>query len=299
MPAPDPTTAVPRPWPEPWVAEPWVSVEGAGGLPLAVYRFGEGPPVLALHATGLCAACFEPMAQELQPTASLVAFDARAHGRSGRPADGDLRWERAAEDTLAVLRACGLDAPAGFGHSFGGAVLLLAEAARPGTFRHLVLFEPVVPALAEPVPGGVPDNRLSLGARRRRRQFGSREEALANFGAKPPFSGVDPLALARYVDNGFEVTPSGGLALRCRPEDEAEVYALGFAHRAWQLLPAIRCPVTLVCGEHTDAFGPAALEAMAARLPEAEVVVLPGLGHFGPLEDPRAVAGVLLRALGS
>jgi pimeloyl-ACP methyl ester carboxylesterase len=283
------------PWPDPWVAEPWRWVAGAGGVPLAVYHFGgPGPEIFALHATGLCAACLEPLATTLGDRASLVAMDARAHGRSGRPADGDLRWERSAEDVLAVLEATGLDSPVGFGHSFGGAVLVLAEAAHPGRFGGLVLYEPVVPPLAEPVAGGVPDNRLSVGARRRRRRFGSRQEALANFAAKPPFAGVDRRALARYVDNGFAPSSDGQLELRCRPEDEAEIYALGFAHRAWQLLPEVRCPVTLVCGELTDAFGPDALRAMARRLPDAEVVVLPGLGHFGPLEDPPTVGRVIL-----
>jgi pimeloyl-ACP methyl ester carboxylesterase len=60
----------------------------------------------------------------------------------------------------------------------------------------------------------------------------------------------------------------------------------------------VACPVNLACGAETDSFGPAFLEADAAQLPDATVEVLPGLGHFGPLERPAAVAASVARALG-
>jgi len=49
-------------------------------------------------------------------------------------------------------------------------------------------------------------------------------------------------------------------------------------------------PVALACGADTDAFGPEYLERYASRLTTCSGSVLPGLGHFGPLEDPDAVA---------
>ena len=53
--------------------------------------------------------------------------------------------------------------------------------------------------------------------------------------------------------------------------------------------------MTLACGSETDGIGPDILERMARRLAGSEVEVFPGLGHFGPLEDPDAVA----RSVGS
>ena len=97
----------------------------------------------------------------------------------------------------------GLDRPCGFGHSCGGAALLLAEEARPGTFAGLYCFEPVIYPGDDPLAPTFEGNPLAAGALRRREAFGSRREAIANFAGKAPFDRLDPDALAAYVDNGF------------------------------------------------------------------------------------------------
>jgi hypothetical protein len=53
----------------------------------------------------------------------------------------------------------------------------------------------------------------------------------------------------------------------------------------------------LACGQRTDAFGPTFLEADAAQLRRSAVEVLPGIGHFGPLQRPSMVAESVVRAL--
>lgn len=224
----------------------------------------------------------------------VVGFDERGHGASGRPADGSFDWHGFADDALAVVDGLGLDRPLGFGHSCGGAALVLAEQARPGTFAGLFLFEPVIPPLDEPPARAVADNNpLSVGARRRRRQFDSRRQALDNFAGKPPFSELAPQALAAYVDNGFRPDPRGGITLCCAREDEAAVYAAAFGHGAFSRLGEVRCPVTVACGALTDAFDARAVQPVVDRLPDGTLTVLPGLGHFGPLQDPEAVAHAL------
>lgn len=272
------------------------------GLSVAYYELGgEGPPLLLAHATGFCAAVLAPMAASLATRYRCIALDERGHGASTAPAGG-FAWGGFATDVLAVVDHLGLERPLAFGHSCGGAALLLAEERRPGTFAGLYCFEPVV------YPGDVPlaptlDNPLSQGALRRRQRFAGRDEALANFGAKAPFDTLHPDVLAAYVDNGFGPGPDGGIVLRCRREHEAEVYAHGLAHDAYGGLRRVRCPVTLACGERTDAFGPDFLALFVTRLADAEQLVLPSIGHFGPLEDPAAVAasvaGSLAAAVGA
>jgi pimeloyl-ACP methyl ester carboxylesterase len=56
-------------------------------------------------------------------------------------------------------------------------------------------------------------------------------------------------------------------------------------------------PVTVATGSEDTLFSPARLHGPAYRLLGAEVDVLPGVGHLGPLEDPVPVAA-LLRAIG-
>ncbi len=273
------------------------------GLGIEILDFGgSGQDLLVVHATGFCAAVLGPMARHLGDRYHCWGLDLRAHGRSDRPVDGDFRWEGFATDVLTVIDHLGLDRPAGFGHSCGGASVLLAEEAHPGTFDSLYCFEPVVfPGPPADLP--TEENPLSVGARRRRETFPSADDALANFAAKPPFASLDAEALRAYVDGGFELVPAdaGGdgraVRLRCRRDDEAEVYAHGLSHGAYEGLARVACPVTLVCGEQTDSFGVPTLEQVAARLPGGRVEVVPGVGHFGPLEAPARVADSVLRAL--
>ena len=275
------------------------------GVDLAVYDFGgTGPDLLLVHATGFCAGVLLPLARALSDRFRCHALDLRGHGRSGRPPDGDFAWSGFGVDVLTAVDRLGLDRPAGFGHSCGGASLLLAEQARHGTFRGLYLFEPVVvPDLEVPFP--LAENPLSRGARRRRSTFPSTEDAYVNFAAKPSFGVLDPEVLQRYVEDGFEVVPAaeGGdgqeIRLRCDRDDEAEVYVGGFGNGVYARLDEVACPTVFAYGEGTDSFGAGAMGADAARVTHAAVEAFPGIGHFGPLERPAVVAGAVAAALGA
>jgi pimeloyl-ACP methyl ester carboxylesterase len=283
--------------------EPSGRARTADGVGIAYYDLGgRGPDLLLAHATGFCGAVLGPLADRLSDHYRCVAFDERGHGSSDRPPDGDFGWYGFAADITAVVDALALDRPAGFGHSCGGAALLLAEEVRPGTFSALYCYEPILYPEEIPLAPGFESNPLAAGALRRREVFGSRAEALANFSGKGPFDRLEAGVLAAYIDNGF-ADEAGGIRLRCRREDEAQVYAHGFAHDAFAHLGAIRCPVTLTCGAETDAVGPDFLAVVAGRLPDARIEVFPGIGHFGPMEDPeqlaRSVAGALRRSAGT
>jgi pimeloyl-ACP methyl ester carboxylesterase len=266
--------------------------------PVAVYDLGgDGPDLLVAHATGFCAGVMVPLASHLLRSFRCVLFDERYHGASGRPRSGSFSWEGFAMDAVAAIDALGLHEPYGFGHSCGGAALLLAEEASPGTFASLYCYEPVVFPGDTPLQASLQNNPLSAGALRRRSHFPTREDAYANFASKPPFDQLSDEALLAYVHHGFVEDPAGGIRLACAREDEAQVYAHGFSHDAFARLGMVACPVTLACGATTDAFGPELLSALAERLDRAEVKVLAGLGHFGPLQDPRLVAESVAEAL--
>jgi len=286
-------------------ASPALTCVTPDGVELAVYDFGgTGDDLLLVHATGFCAGVLLPLARALSDRFRCHALDLRGHGRSGRPVDGDFAWSGFATDVLAVVDRLGLEDPAGFGHSCGGASLLLAEERRPGTFRGLYLFEPVV-VPDGPVPFPLEENPLSLGARRRRETFPSTEDAFLNFSSKPPFGDLDADVLRRYVEDGFETVPAehGGdgraVRLRCRRDDEAETYVHGFASGAFGRLGEVHCPAVFAYGGRTDAFGPAIMEADADRVALGSVECFPELSHFGPLERPDEVAADVRRALGT
>jgi len=266
------------------------TVIAGDGVAIAVHDLGgEGPDLLLAHATGFHAHTWLPVVRHLRDRFRCVAVDERGHGESGTALDETFDWHAMADDILAVVDALGLSRPLGVGHSCGAALLLLAEEARPGTFESIYCFEPIVAPVNDPPPRGV-HNPMPERARRRREGFPSREAAYEHCAAKAVFRAFDPEALRAYVDHGFDDLEDGTVRLTCRGENEARVYEKGLSHRAFRHLDRMRCPVTLACGERTDTVGPAQLERLAGRLPDVRIEVLPGVGHLGPMEDPRAVA---------
>lgn len=267
-------------------------------MALAVHDLGgDGPPLLFAHATGFHGHVWEPLAARLADRFHAFALDLRGHGDSTAPPGHHFAWDGFADDVLAVIDALGLDRPVAVGHSKGAAALLLAEERRPGTFAALWCYEPIVFPL-DPPPGPMDDDQLPLigGALRRRRAFTSREEAYVAYAAKPPLAVLHPDALRAYVEHGFRDEPDGTVALKCAPEDEAQVYRMGSAHAAWAGLDQVACPTTIACGAHTDAIRPTHAQLLAGRLPHGRVHVFDHLGHFGPLEDPRVVADAIAEA---
>jgi pimeloyl-ACP methyl ester carboxylesterase len=49
----------------------------------------------------------------------------------------------------------------------------------------------------------------------------------------------------------------------------------------------------------SDTFGAALVDAVVDRLPRARGEVVPGVGHFGPLEDPALLARSIRSAFAS
>jgi len=267
------------------------------GVIIALHDLGgDGPPAQLAHPTGFHGRVLGPLARSLSHRLHCFAPDLRGQGESGVPAGLDFDWVGFGTDVLEAVDALGLESPVGIGHSCGGAALLLAEQARPGTFSGLYCFEPIVfPAEHPPLPD--PSEALAKRARQRRENFSTREEAYANYASKPPLSSFDPDVLGAYVEFGFEDLADGTVRLRCRGENEARIYENGFRHQAFSRLAEVGCPVTVACGSKSYDFTPAAVGLLAGRLRNGRVEVLDGLGHFGPLEHPRAVAESVIRAL--
>lgn len=249
---------------------------------------GAGPALVFLHATGFHGRCYGPLAGELAGRFHCWAVDFAGHGASEPYPDGDYSWSRFRDDLLAVLEALDLGAAHAFGHSLGGAVALLAEAAAPGTFRDMYLWEPIVIGPSFLPSGGHRD--LSHVARRRRPRFHSAADAVVNYAGKRPFSRLRADTLLAYVEGGVRTAADGGVALACSPETEARVYEAALAASTPDILPKVTVPVRLACGGVQPDIGQDHLERVASLLPSASVEVIDVLGHLGPMECPQLVA---------
>ncbi len=250
---------------------------------------GGGPTVLFMHATGFCKEVWRPVIDGVAATGvgiEAISADQRAHG--GSSSSAPLDWWELGADVLKVLG--GRQDVIGVGHSAGGAVLALAEILVPGTFRSLVLVEPIIPA---PPFKRIEDLPVAVGALKRTRTFASRDAADARFRDRGPFVGWDERAYQGYLDGGLENDPDGeGEAVRLarRPEDEAEFYRSAYDHRGFSRLSEIVAPVEIIAGEQSDTFSPKFLGLMAGRMRAATVTWVPDANHFVPMQRPEVVA---------
>lgn len=259
--------------------------------------------MLLAHATGFHGRCWARLAHALTGRFDTWAFDVRGHGASGGSPDGRYDdWSVLVEDLLAVLDTLGGKEWRGFGHSLGGALLLLSEARRPGTLAGICCFEPVVipPGLLDGDGDGAGQRGASLAevAMKRRASFPSKRAAWENYRHKLPFSRFDPESLAAYVEFGFLEVPEGRVTLACRPQDESSVYQGAPTSGAWERLGSVGCPVSVLGGEEPANPVARLLEQVVERLPRGSATRVPGVGHFGPFEAPERVAELVSAALG-
>jgi len=273
------------------------------GIEIALLDFGgDGPPLLAHHANGFCAALWAPVAERLREHFHVVAMDARGHGDSGRPEDPDAyAWRQFAEDLAAVAGRLAAEAgravAVGLGHSFGGTSTLAAAALAPGLFERVVCVDPVV------MPPGVADaarrshsSSLVDGARRRRRHWPDRNAALEHFRPRSLFAGWTERALALYVDEAMARQSDGSLELKCPPEVEAAVFGNAGGFELFERVRGLATPALLMWARHGN-FPRTVYEALGAQMRDARVEDVDA-GHLVPMEKPELVVEAVLRFAG-
>lgn len=274
------------------------------GVSIAVHELAGSsdlPPLLISHATGFHAHCYVPIARALGDRFHCLALDYHGHGESAPVPDWTVDWSHFGDDALAVAEAIAPDGGlTGFGHSMGGAALLMAAHRRPELFDRLVLFEPI----AHPPPeSDLSEQELRQlpivsGAIRRRARFGSFQEAYENYRGKPPLSLMVDEVLHNYVDYGFrsivDEHDQPAIELRCMPEVEAGIFMTARDNGVWAMLPAIDTP-TLVIGGRVEELQPSAgTRPIADELPHAEYLLLDHQTHFGPFSHPHEVAALIV-----
>jgi pimeloyl-ACP methyl ester carboxylesterase len=269
------------------------------GVTLVVHDWGgDGDPVLLAHPTGFHGRAWAPVAAGLVARGRRVwSFDFRGHGDSDRSPDGTYSWSEFAQDALAVahhLEVAGDPRLLAAGHSKGGASLLSGSVTEPTAYPRIWTFEPIIIPVDAPILAAQ-DNPLSQGARRRRDQWPSRDEALASYSSKPPLNALAPDALQAYVEYGLRDRDDGTVELKCRPEDEAMMYTMGASLGLYPQLGEIAVPVLVGSGADTMSITPEMAGQIASRLPHGSLEVWKGRGHFGPLEDPDLAVTSMLR----
>ncbi len=240
------------------------------GARMAVDEYGAGAPVVLVHGLGTTATdLWKNVTAELASDFRVVAYDLRGSG-SSQVAPGPYPIELLAGDLAALIDALGLDRVAIVGHSLGGGIALQYAAAHPERTRAVV----GVAAVAEPPKPRKQAMRERADAVETNGMAAVAEDVAAD-GIAPSFREAHPEELQELISLLASNSPEG-YAAQCRT----------LATMSAPDLARISAPVLLVCGELDVPSPPSMNRDVAARLPDAEVVVIPDCAHIIPWEKP-------------
>ena len=257
------------------------TVTAPDGVPLNVAETGPatGPGILFIHGVGQSHLSWQrQLNSPLAATHHLVAFDLRGHGGSGKPWTKDS-YSRActwADDVAAVMAATGLDRPVMVLWSYGGTIGMhyvrcrgvdnlsgiVFAASRAGLYANPQT-NPKIPAASAKL--AAPDLRLNA--------EGASEFASFLTATPPPPEIADTVRVmnlmyppyARAANDGKQTLPDGSPY-----KDNVD------------LIPRLTTlPLLFVLGEN-DAFSSsaAAMPAIRARFPTADIRLYPNSGHW-------------------
>jgi pimeloyl-ACP methyl ester carboxylesterase len=246
-------------------------ISGGGGVQLHVAETGNpnGLPILFIHGYSQCWLSWDrQLNSDLVNDFRLIAMDLRGHGLSDKPLDGYVESKPWADDVHAVLEALHLDHPILCGWSYGpliafdyvrhygedaiGGIVSIGGVTTLGTDDALSVLTPDFLAL---VPGFFSDNT---------------DESVRSLGSLLHLClGEELLTEDFYRMLGYSLTTPSyvrrALFSRSCTNDD--------------ILPKLRKPVLIVQGEADRVVKPTIVEQHRARLPYAQIEMVPNSGH--------------------
>jgi pimeloyl-ACP methyl ester carboxylesterase len=118
-------------------------VIGADGVRLATRTLSgpaDGPAFVLHHGLASSQHIWDLMVPPLARDSTVVTFDARGHGQSGKPSSG-YGFDHTVGDTVAVLKATRRKQRILIGHSWGAMVALEVAARKPSSVSGVVLID--------------------------------------------------------------------------------------------------------------------------------------------------------------
>lgn len=239
---------------------------------LLTLSFGQGPTTLLAVGGWIGSGevwhdCFGRL-----PHWRCVSVDHRGSGASTH--QGPITTEAMADDLIAVAETLDLGRCVLAAESAGAGAALRAVQRAPGRFAGLVL---VGASWERPAPGEL---EPFIGALQR--DFAATLQQFVE-GCVPEPEQDDVKRWGRQI-LGRATLPHAVELLRCRSTQTAQDH-----------LGEVRLPVLLLHGEHDRIVPPASSRRLAAALPDAELQLLPGLGHVPMMTDPALVARLIER----
>lgn len=262
---------------------------------------GSGQPVLHFaHGNGLSCRSYEHFLVYAQQNFALFLHDSQGHGKSD-PGDAKttpfVGWNKTSERMACVIKAQQQDGflqgrkLIGAGHSFGGALTLLAAQQNPELFESLVLFDAMMfpPAMAMAMTS-VASTRiakhspLAKQAAKRTAEWADMNSAFIYFYKRGMLTTWHDDCTFSYLHHNLKHESDGRQTLRCPPWMESSIFS-DAPRGLWKTLKGVKTPTLLFYGEDSYSFIEPAAKRAARINPAINSEAVTG-NHFFMLEAP-------------
>ncbi len=253
------------------------------GSRIAYEAVGDGPAVVLLHSF-LCSG--DMWREQVGPLAArhrVVNIDFRGHGASDAITK-PLTLYDLVDDALAVLDAVGVDQAVWAGLSIGGMVALRAALRAPLRSQALVLID--TDAGSEALP-----TRL---------EYRALAGLVRLLGTGPVLPQVARLMFGPTTRRQRPELVRDWRDRFARADIPSALWTLRALNRRDDVLPrlsAVAVPALVLVGSEDRSLPPERSRRLAAGLPQARLVEVPGAGHLSALEQPEAVTRAMLEFL--
>jgi pimeloyl-ACP methyl ester carboxylesterase len=247
------------------------------GLRIHYLEWGSAdkPPLIMLHGIGRVAHTFDHIAPHFASKYHVMAVDMRGHGDSAWDPKGAYLVEDYVKDIEAMAQQLRLRNIVIWGNSTGGRVAQVFAGLHP---------ELVAAVIAEDVgperPREIADGMTARLKQEDEKGWASEDELLAQQKAASPRTGED--ILRAYVQFGSKRRPDGRVIWKRDP-----AIGNGFVPtELWQFVSKIKSPIIYILGGRSTIVPARTQDELRKVLSQAEIVTIPGVGHYPSEENP-------------
>jgi pimeloyl-ACP methyl ester carboxylesterase len=246
------------------------------------------PPLIMLHGIGRVAHTFDHIAPHFVPHYHVMAVDMRGHGDSGWDPKGAYLVEDYTKDIEAMAEQLQLRNITIWGYSTGGRVAQVFAGLHPELVA-AVISEDVGPER----PMQVAESVTRQLKQEDEKGWASEEELFAQL--KSSNSRTPEDILRAYAHYGSKRRPDGRVIWKRDP-----AIGNGFVPtELWRFVRQIKSPVIYVVGGRSTIVPVATQEELKKALPQAQIVTIPGVGHYPSEENTQAFLAIVDKFLAS